>query len=142
MSTTSILGLGKEGVITDIDIKIDYLMCSFFFAKHSQTTLYRNNITSLAKIIQLYGDDDLTIPGEVQTELQKFLARFFSSATVSVSVENDGDDPGINLKVEATVTDNTASGTTTTSVGYALTTRDSALKSIVNVNTSSVVYTS
>lgn len=140
--STSILGLGKEGVISDIDIKIDYLMCSFFFAKHSQTTLYRNNITSLAKIIQLYGDDDLTIPGEIQSELQKFLAKFFSSASVNVSVENDGDDPGINLKVEATVTDSTAAGITSTSVGYALTTRDSALKSIVNVSNGTIVYTS
>jgi hypothetical protein len=139
--STSILGLGKEGVIADIDIKIDYLMCSFFFAKHSQTTLYRDNVTSLAKIIQLYGDDDLTIAGEVQSELQKFLGKFFSSATVNVSVEEDGDDPGINLKVEATVTDSTASGTTTASVGYSLTTRESALKSIVNVSNGTVVYT-
>lgn len=140
--STSILGLGKEGVISDIDIKIDYLMCCFFFAKHSQTTLYRNNLTSLAKIIQLYGDDDLTIPGEIQSELQKFLARFFSNATVNVSIEDDGDDPGINLKVEATVTDSTAAGTTSTSVGYALTTRDSALKSIVNVSNGAIVYAS
>jgi transketolase len=117
-------------------------MCTFFFAKHSQTTLYRNNVTSLAKIIQLYGDDDLTISGEVQSELQKFLAKFFSSASVTVSVEEDGDDPGINLKVEASVTDSTAAGSTSTSVGYSLTTRDSALKSIVNVSNGTVVYTS
>lgn len=140
--STSILGLGKEGVIADIDIKIDYLMCSFFFAKHSQTTLYRDNVTSLAKIIQLFGDDDLTISGEVQSELQKFLAKFFSSATVIVTVEDDGDDPGISLKVEASVTDSTAAGSTSTSVGYSLTTRDSALKSIVNVSNGTVVYTS
>jgi hypothetical protein len=139
--STSILGLGKEGVITDIDVKIDYLMCSFFFAKHSQSTLYRNSITSLAKIIQLYGDDDLTIPGEIQTELQKFLARFFTSAQVTVDVEPDGDDPGINLRIEAVVTDSTASGTTTTSIGYALTARESALKSIVNVSNGTIVYT-
>lgn len=140
--STSILGLGKEGVIADIDIKIDYLMCSFFFAKHSQTTLYRDNVTSLAKIIQLFGDDDLTISGEVQSELQKFLAKFFSSATVVVTVEDDGDDPGISLKVEASVTDSTAAGSASTSVGYSLTTRDSALKSIVNVSNGIVVYTS
>lgn len=132
--STSILGLGKEGVISDIDVKIDYLMCCFFFAKHSQSTLYRNSISSLSKIIQQYGDDDLTISGEVQSELQKYLAKFFTTALVIVSVEDDGDDPGINLKVEATVTDSNASGTVSTSIGYALMTRDSALKSIINTS--------
>jgi hypothetical protein len=138
--TTNILGLSKEGVIADIDVKIDYLMCCFFFAKHSQTTLYRENITSLAKIIQQFGDDDLTIPGEIQQELQKFLARFFTTATVTVSIEEDDSDPGINLKIDAKVTDTTTAGTVSTSIGYSLTTRDSALKSIVNVSNGTLVY--
>lgn len=136
----SILGLGKEGVISDIDVKIDYLMCCFFFAKHSQSTLYRGAISSLSKIIQLYGDDDLTVPGEIQNELQKYLAKFFATASVVVTLEDTPDDPGMSLRVEATVTDNTSDGVLSTSIGYALTTRDSALKSIVNVSNGTTVY--
>lgn len=138
--STSILGLSKEGLISDIDVKIDYLMCCFFFAKHSQSTLYRGAISSLSKIIQQYGDDDLTIAGEVQNELQKYLSKFFATATVVVNVEDTPDDPGITLRCEASVTDNTADGVKATSIGYALTTRDSALKSIVNVSNGTTVY--
>lgn len=139
--SSNIVGLGKEGAISDIDIKIDYLMCSFFFAKHSQSILYRGKISSLTKVIQLYGDDDLTISSELQSELQSFLNKFFTTAMVTVSVEETTDNsPGIRLKVDAVVSDTTSTSPSSTSVGYSLTTRESALKAIVNSLSGEEIY--
>lgn len=137
-----IIGLSKEGVIKDLDIRIDYVMCVFFFAKHSQSTLYRNAIVSLAKIIQQYGNDDLEVSIQVKNQLQSFLLKFFNTAEVLVNPETSSTEAGIGLRIEANITDVTDIGLVSTSVGYALRIRDSALKSIVNVGNGTTLYSS
>lgn len=136
--SVDVITLGKEGFIADVDRKVDYLMCCFFFSKHSQSTLYRGNITSLTKQIQLYGSDEIDIVKELQQTLQDFLAKFFTSVTVEI--KPDETDPGISLQIDAIVSDGTSIDINPTSVGYSLSINNSKLKSIVNIKTSETIY--
>lgn len=140
--STGVATLGKEGVINDVDRKIDYLMCCFFFSKFSQSTLYRGRVTSLGKLLQMYGDNDLNIREEIETSLKAFLVKFFTTVNVTVTIEDNGDNPGIKLLLEAIVSDETSITPVSTSVGYSLLTKDSKLKSIIRQMDGATVYLS
>lgn len=136
--SVDVVTLGKEGILSDVNLKIDYLMCCYFFSKYSQTTLYRGLISSLTKEIQLYGNDDIDITRELTTSLTAYLQKYFTSVKVDISVEDH--DPGINLQINAIVSDGDSIDSSPASVGYSLLTNDSKLRSIVNINTENVLY--
>lgn len=135
-----VITLGKEGLVSDVDRSIDYVMCCFFFSKFSQSTLYSGKVTSLTKIIQLYGDDPVMIRKEIEAELQKFLGRYYTTVTVEVTIEDSGDDPSINLLINAIVSNGDSISPNSTSVGYSLATKNSILKSIVDVTNGDTIY--
>lgn len=126
--------LGPEGLLNDIDRCIDYAMCCFFYSKHSQTVLYRGKITSLTKLIQMYNNDPSAIRIEIESKLGAYLRRYFDSASVTVKLEENGDDPGIKLQIDAIISTNENVNVNATSVGYSLYTRDSKLKSLLNLS--------
>lgn len=136
----NLISLGKENTISDIDRKIDYLMCCFFFSKYSQSTLYRARISSLPKIIQLYGNDPVYLRKTTEDVLQSFLGRFFTSAAVEVSATEV--DSGIELQISAIVSDAEAITPNSRSVGYSLLTKDSKLRSILNLSSNTSIYPS
>lgn len=131
--TTRVVTLQKEGYLSDIDKKIDYLMCCYFFSKYSQSTLYYGNVFSLMKIIQMHGNEPVSIQTNVENSLQTFLSKWFQNVQVSVSVD-ENIYPGIGLIIDATVTDNVKGVMQTRSIGYSLLINDSRLKSITNMN--------
>ena len=135
-----VITLGQSGVIADPDRKIDYLMCVFFFAKHSQSIYYPGMVSSLTKIIQMYGDDPVQIRKELESDLQVFLRQWFTTAAISVTVEDTGDNPGIKLLIDAIVSDGTSISPSSRSVGYSLLTKDSTLKSILNTTNGKELY--
>lgn len=135
-----VITLGKEGLLADPDLKIDYLMASFFFSKHSQTTLYRGNITSLTKLIQLHGNDPLTMKRELEDALIKYLRKYFPSVDITVTVE-DPDEPGIKLQLNGMVSNETSIQINPISIGYSLYTRDSIVKSIIKLTTGEAILT-
>jgi hypothetical protein len=136
--SVDVITLGKEGTIADVDRKVDYLMCCYFFSKHSQTTFYLGQVSSLTKIIQMYGDDAIDIQRELQLDLQEFLQKFFTSVQVEISV--DDVEPGISLQIDAIVSDGESINTNPTSVGYSLSINNSKLKSIVNMTNEVTIY--
>lgn len=138
--SAGLIGLGKEGLISDIDTKIDYLMCTFFFAKDNQTVLCRGAITSLPKLIQSYGNDPVYLKKYVEDKLKSFLGRFFTTASVSATAIPDQATSGITLQLELIVSDEESIELTSRSVGYALQVRDSKFKSIVNAATGRAIY--
>lgn len=137
----NVMTLGKEGVLRDPDLKIDYLMCCFFFSKYSQSTLFRGRVSSLMKLIQMYGNHPVSIQQELEASLQSFLAKWFTTASVSVNIDPDVD-PGISLRINAIVSDEDSIDTDPRSVGYSLMTKDSMLKSIVNITNGKTIYQS
>ena len=131
--------LGPEGLTADIDRSIDYVMCCFFYSKHSQTVLYRGKITSLTKLIQMYNSDPSAIRMEIEAKLGNFLRKWFDSAQVTVRLEDTGDDPGIKLRIDAIISTNENINVNATSVGYSLYTRDSTLKTLINLSNGSTL---
>jgi hypothetical protein len=136
--SVDVITLGKEGTIADVDRKVDYLMCCYFFSKHSQTTYYMGKVSSLTKIIQMYGDDAIDVTRELQLDLQEFLQKFFTS--VQVEIKADDTEPGISLQIDAIVSDGESINTNPTSVGYSLSINNSKLKSIVNMTNEVTIY--
>jgi len=133
--SVNVITLGKEGKLDDPDLKIDYIMNCYFFSKYSQSTLFAGKITSLTKVIQMYGDDAISIRKEVEESLQAFLNKFFTTASVEVTVEDTGVNPGIKLQINAIVSDGASISPNSYSVGYSLMVKDSTLKSILNIQT-------
>lgn len=136
--SVDVITLGKEGTIADVDRKVDYLMCCYFFSKHSQTTFYMGKVSSLTKIIQMHGDDAIDVTRELQLDLQEFLQKFFTS--VQVEIKADDTEPGISLQIDAIVSDGESINTNPTSVGYSLSINNSKLKSIVNMTNEVTIY--
>lgn len=137
-----IASLGKEGFTHDIDRKIDYLMCCYFFSKHSQSTLYRKGIVSLSKDIQQHGNNEYNFREAVENSLKVFLTKYFTTTSVDVRIIDNGDEPGIKLQIEAIVSDGDSITPNSVSVGYSLLTRDSALKTIINLIDETTLYQS
>ena len=131
--SVSVITLGKEGKLDDPDLKIDYLMNCYFFSKYSQSVLYAGKVTSLTKVIQEFGNNPGSIKREIEDTLQTFLAKFFTTASVEVTVD-DGE-PGIKLQINAIVSDGDSISPNSYSVGYSLMVKDSVLKSILNIQT-------
>lgn len=129
--SVNVITLGKEGKLEDPDKRIDYLMCSFFFSKYSQSTLYQGRISSLTKIIQEFGNNPVDIRGAVESKLQVFLAKYFTTASVECTVDEDGGS-GIKLQINPIVSDTESLSPNSYSVGYSLLIKDSQLKSITN----------
>lgn len=130
--------LSSGGFLADPDLKIDYLMCAFFFSKHSQSTLYRGSISSLGKLIQQYGNDPHQIRQNLEDKLRDLLAKYFTTVSVNVSLE--ATEPDIKLLLEGIVSDGDSLSLNSISIGYSLIARDSEVKRIVNALNGSVVY--
>jgi hypothetical protein len=137
--SVDVITLGPEGKLSDINAKIDYLMCCFFFSKASQSTLFYGSISSLPKIIQEAGSDEIRVREDLQTGLQKYLGIYFTRATVDVQIDPDVY-PSISLQLNLIVSDAASIDTGGVSVGYSLLVNDSKLKSILNITASSYIY--
>ena len=134
--------LGKAGAVEDIDLKIDYLMCCYFFSKYSQTTYFLGNVHSLTKIIQQYGNDPYTIASQLKRDLYNFLSLGFTTVNVDVTLDTTTVGPGINLLINGIVSDGDSIDVDSRSIGYSLSTKDSNLKSILDIVNDKTVYQS
>lgn len=133
--------LGLEGIVRDPNAQVDYLMCCFFFTQVSQGNIFQN-LTSLPKLIQEFGNNQTLIRKEVEDTLNVFLRRYFQSVSVAVRATDEAY-PGISLQIEAIVSTGPDIEQNSVSVGYSLLTRDSQLKRIVRDNNgdTDVIYT-
>lgn len=129
----NIITLGREGVISDPAKIIDWLMCCFFFSKHSQTTLMFGKVTSLTKILQMHTDDPSGLRETLQRRLTAFLERAFTRVQVDVStatLEEEGKG-GISVSLDIIVSNEGDINRGTISVGYSLTYQSTVLREIL-----------
>ncbi|MNQ29612.1 hypothetical protein D3C85_429270 [compost metagenome] len=137
---TKVATLGKAGCVEDIDLKIDYMMCCYFFSKYSQTTYFKDNVHSLTKVIQQFGNDPFAIAEKLKQDLYSFLSEGFTSVTLDVTLDTTTVGPGISLLIEGIVSDGDSIDVDSRSIGYALTAKDSMLKTILNTNSGNTLY--
>jgi len=132
--------LGAEGFVEDINLKIDYLMCCYFYSKFKQSTLYRDKIVSLSKTLQLHGHDAIDAKNAIQADLQDYLGKHFTATQVEVLNMTKDDDPGINLQIEAIVSEQGSVEGNSVSVGYSIFSKNSMLKQLINRSNGTTMY--
>lgn len=132
--------LGMEGFLEDINLKIDYLMCCYFYSKFKQTTLYRGRIISLSKTLQMNGHDAIDAKNAIQADMQSFLEKFFTTTQVEVLNLTKETDAGINLQIDAIVSEQGSVEGNSVSVGYSVFSKNSMLKQLVNRSNGTVIY--
>lgn len=132
--------LGMEGFLEDINLKIDYLMCCYFYSKFKQSTLYRDKIVSLSKTLQMHGHDAIEAKMAMQADLQDYLSKFFTTAFAEVTNLTAEDDPGINLQINAIVSEQGTIEGNSVSVGYSVFSKDSMLKQLINRSNGTTIY--
>lgn len=134
-----IITLGREAVINDRYKQLDWVMCCFFFTKHSQSRYFRGQLTSLTKLLQSYTDQPTELARATQDTLQKYLERFFEGALVSVSVE-EVSEATFNLIIDVDVPSDKVNESKI-SMGYALTYESTHLRRILETLSGRTIYT-
>lgn len=132
--------LGMEGFLEDINLKIDYLMCCYFYSKFKQTTLYRGRVVSLSKTLQMNGHDAVDAKNAIQADMQGFLEKFFTTTQVEVLNLTKESDSGINLQIDAIVSEQGSVEGNSVSVGYSVFSKNSMLKQLINRSNGTVIY--
>ena len=81
------------------------LMDSFLVTEHSQSHMYRDNITSLTYLVQQYGSEPDALAEHTRANLQNHLSRYFDEVQVNTSTTNlDGPDGRYNLTLDVLLT--------------------------------------
>lgn len=121
-----------NGWVSELAKKTDSLLANFFVSEHSQTHIYKGNVTSLPYIVKTYGNDQVTIRTEIDRVLNLLFGRYFDTVFVDVTVEDtstDGDNR-MNIVVDVTVIENE----TRYSAGRLISTVNSKIMEIMNIN--------
>lgn len=74
--------LGFMGWITDPLKKLDILFAHAVLTDYSQSTVFRNKVTSIPYIIAQYHNMPLELQGELQIKLQAYFSRYFDTVSV------------------------------------------------------------
>lgn len=100
--------LSSSGFIAQTAEKADRLLSYFFLTEGSQSELYRDKITSLPTLIQLYNDQTTVLAEETQQLLTQYFNRYFSDVTVNATaaIPQTGEDHRTVLTIQVTFTDN------------------------------------
>lgn len=85
--------LSTAGWIESVAEKADKALSYFFVSEYSQSLFHRGNITSLPHLIQQFGDDPLTLKGEMESRLSDYLRRIFDEVQCVAEVRSDDNNP-------------------------------------------------
>lgn len=129
MAKFSLMSL--KGVITDPQAGLNYIMSCFFFSKHSQTDLFKDNVISLSKIVQQHGDNTTDIAVEIEQKLQVLLQRYFDVAVVEAHATDDG--ANIEVVIRGYVITEDSTGERRLDLGYSLSASEGSFKNIVDI---------
>ena len=125
--------LSSSGWVGEVSEKADKAISYFFVSDASQSQLYAGNVSSLAYIVQQYGNDSITLVSEMQRRVQTYMSHLFDEAHVDVSalpINAEADDGSINLRVVMTVKEDGKDY----SVGRLIKTLKSKVQEIINLN--------
>lgn len=87
MATKPVPTLTLAGWKKEIREKADALISYFFYSDASQSNIYLGNVTSLPKIIEQYGNDEVRIRSEMESQLNRYLSRYFEYVDVNTDVK-------------------------------------------------------
>ena len=124
--------LSSSGFVSGIAEKADRLMSYYFTSEASQSNLYRGEVTSLPKQIQLLGNDEAALAARIRTELERLFGNYFDGVEVNVSTDipNTADPNRINVTVSATLID----GGQQYSLGRLINVVNSRIAKIIDIN--------
>ena len=124
--------LSSSGWVSEVSEKADKAISYFFVSDHSQTALYPGNVSSLAYIVQQYGNDALALLSEMQRRVQTYMSHQFDEANVSVTLAavTEPDNGQINLKLLISVQENGKEY----SIGRLIKALNSKVQEIINLN--------
>lgn len=77
--------LSESSWITSSAQQADYLFSHFFESNYSQTEIYKDRISSFAYLLALYSKDPDRLCTEIQSNLQTYFGRYFSSVICEVT---------------------------------------------------------
>ena len=124
--------LSSSGFVSGIAEKADRLMSYYFASEASQSNLYRGEITSLPKQIQLLGNDEAALSTRIRTELERLFGNYFDGVEVNVNTDipNAADPNRINVTVSATLIE----GGQQYSLGRLINVVNSRIAKIIDIN--------
>lgn len=124
--------LSSSGFVNGIAEKADRLMSYYFTSEASQSNLYRGEITSLPKQIQLLGNDESGLASRIRVELERLFGYYFDAVEFEVitDVPNPTDPNRINVTISATLIDNGQQY----SLGRLINVVDSQIARIIDIN--------
>jgi len=94
--------LGSEGWVTDGDRMMRQLYALIFSADQAQDPIYKDAVTSMGYLIQMYGSDSSAFQSNVTTALKGMFGRYFDNVSVSFTEANDqsaGGPTGYDLEI-------------------------------------------
>lgn len=111
--TVAVPTLSSAGWVRAPADKADFLMSHFFESDKFQTLLYGQNVCNLQWLIERYGHDMTLVCQEIRRDVQVYLARYYDTANVQVTVDTDpayntvvNDSSFVKLRLVMTVTEN------------------------------------
>jgi len=94
--TTTLPMLSGEGWLQDPTLIMTRLFSHMFLTDHSQSNVYRGNVTSLQYVLSQHGQNPTELTSEVEKAVKLYYSRYFSNVDVSFTL-NDGASEGAKM---------------------------------------------
>lgn len=105
MASNVLPTLGISGWVSALSEKADRLFAYFFETDGLQSSLYRDRVYSLPKIIKDFAGDESAITRDVQKNLTNYLLPYFDAVEVQTDHQTDAEGK-VNIKLYAKVSEN------------------------------------
>lgn len=104
--------LDGSGYIQDPNIKVDTLFANYAATQYSQTILFRDNISSFSKDIQLCSQQWEKLPEYIKVSLDRLFTAYFDQVDIYVELDEasmENNDGTFKLLITGTVVQDTVS---------------------------------
>lgn len=104
--------LDGSGYIQDPNIKVDTLFANYAATQYSQTILFRDNISSFSKDIQLCSQQWEKLPEYIKVSLDRLFTAYFDQVDIYVELDEasmESNDGTFKLLITGTVVQDTVS---------------------------------
>jgi hypothetical protein len=97
--------LTTAGWVDDVVTMSAKLIDYFLVSEHSQTQLYRGNITSMTYLVQRYGSEPSALADHTRSQLYNYLSHYFDEVQVNTDADNlDSANGRYNLRIDVMLT--------------------------------------
>lgn len=106
MDTIKLGSLSDSGWISSSTELADQIFSHLFLSDYNQTSLFPNNVTSIAYIVQKNLNDKLSLIGDLKLCLSSYFSKYFNNVEVEVKeVESRIEDGTISISIMVTMDD-------------------------------------